>query len=726
MSFSHNGANNNNRILPELLSPAGSPAAMVAAINAGADAVYFGMPEFNARIGADNFTRENLAEYLDLCHLMGVKAYITLNTQIYDRETDAFLETARFSYEAGADAAIVGDLGAAALLREHLPELPIHASTQLSGHCHMSGAELSKLGFSRMVCAREMSLDDIKTFTEKSPIEAEIFIHGALCVCHSGQCLFSSLVGGRSGNRGLCAQPCRLPYKIGKRYEGVHAPEGDAGKSGYHLSLKDSCLAAHIPEIIESGAASLKIEGRMKAADYVGRVTAVYRKLLDEGRGATKAELDYLAAVFSRGGFTDGYFTKNISRDMLGVRSDADKESSKKLSGFDAEYLTDRKAPIYMYTEIHKNNKMKLTLSLADGRDVSVTVEGDVPFEAQNRPTDAALAEKNLLKLGSSRFVCREIKTDIDEGLMVPVSALNALRRDGVSALEAAILSPYKNRKAGGRVEPQPEKGSGGKRERVAIFTELAQVPESAYGYFDKIYLPATEFARHSADELSGIKGVALPEVIFDSEKDEVRDLLAIAKKAGAKYALVGNLGHIDLAKEAGFELHGSFRLNVSNPHAAGAVASFGFSDVILHPELTLPKCRDVARVGKIGSLAVTYGKVPLMVLEKCVICESLGGKKGELCPIMNSTKKVCRGSLTDRTGATFPLIREFFHRNMLYNSVPVYMADKRGELDRAANLGEVFIFSDETRDEAADVISAYEKGLPAKGRVRRMGVKDN
>ena len=287
---------------------------MMAAINAGADAVYFGMPEFNARIGADNFTRENLGEHLRLCHLMGVKAYITLNTQIYDRETDAFLETARFAYEAGADAAIVGDLGAAALLQKYLPELPIHASTQLSGHCHMSGAELSKLGFSRMVCAREMSLDDIKTFVKNSPIEAEIFIHGALCVCHSGQCLFSSLVGGRSGNRGLCAQPCRLPYRIGKRYEGVTSASANEGKSGYHLSLKDSCLALHIPEIIKSGAASLKIEGRMKAADYVGRVTAVYRKLLDEGRAATDAEIRRLEGIFSRGGFTDGYYTAKTEK----------------------------------------------------------------------------------------------------------------------------------------------------------------------------------------------------------------------------------------------------------------------------------------------------------------------------------------------------------------------------------------------------------------------------
>ena len=223
---------------PELLSPAGSPSALRAAIDGGADAVYFAMPEFNARINADNFTPDSFAEGVELCHISGVRSYVTLNTQIYDRERADFLRTAERAYLAGVDAAIVGDLGAAKLLREYIPGLTLHASTQLSGHSAESGRVLSELGFTRMVCAREMPLEDIKRFTENSPIEAEIFIHGALCVCHSGQCLFSSLVGGRSGNRGLCAQPCRLPYKVPN------------GRNRYPLSLKDVSLASHIPEII--------------------------------------------------------------------------------------------------------------------------------------------------------------------------------------------------------------------------------------------------------------------------------------------------------------------------------------------------------------------------------------------------------------------------------------------------------------------------------------------
>ena len=705
---------------PELLSPAGSPAAMLAAINAGADAVYFGMPEFNARIGADNFTPENLGEYLRACHLRGVKAYVTLNTQIYDREREAFLKTARLAYEAGADGAIVGDLGAAALLREHLPELPIHASTQLSGHNANAGAELSKLGFSRMVIARETSLGDIKNFVKESPIEVEIFIHGALCVCHSGQCLFSSLVGGRSGNRGLCAQPCRLPYKIGKV---------GSERSGYPLSLKDACLALHVPEIIESGAASLKIEGRMKPADYVGRVTAVYRKLLDENRRATPEEMKYLADVFSRDGFTDRYFKGELSGDMLGVRTEADKERSRALSEKGTD-LPECKVSVYMYAEIQKDKPMSLTLEIADKERFShlprlrVTAEGDIPLEAISRPTDRALAEKNLLKLGSTAFSAEKVDVSIDDGLMVPVSALNALRRAATDELEKLILSPYESRKAAAsKIKKREFEKTKKAPVLMATFTEHSQIPQSAYEYFDEIYLPLSEFKR---GDVWGVNGVELPSVIFDSEKNEVRKALVSAKESGAVYALCGNVGHAGLARELGFEVRGGFRLNVSNSDSARAIEGLGFNDVILSPELTLPRMRDISASSNIDCRGIVYGKIPLMIVEKCVICEGTRDKKGRgLCPLKDSGfDGVCRGKLTDRTGATFPVIREFPHRNIIFNSVPVYMADKGGELQLSCLDGCVFIFSDESSEEVKNIISAYENGAPANFKIRRVGVQ--
>ena len=258
-------------VLPELLAPAGSPRALEAAIEGGADAVYFGGLRHNARISAENFAPETLSQHVRLAHAHGVKMYQALNTLTTDRELGEVIEDAMIAYEAGVDALIVADLGVAAAIHRALPDLPLHASTQASGHSVASAEQLAKLGFSRMVCAREMSLDDLRHFTENSPIEAEVFVHGALCVCHSGQCLFSSLVGGRSGNRGECAQPCRLPYRT----------EGD---NKYPLSLKDLSLARHIPELIDAGIASLKIEGRMKSPEYVLAVTSVFRTLLDEYR----------------------------------------------------------------------------------------------------------------------------------------------------------------------------------------------------------------------------------------------------------------------------------------------------------------------------------------------------------------------------------------------------------------------------------------------------------
>ena len=484
----------------------------------------------------------------------------------------------------------------------------------------------------------------------------------------------------------------------------------------------------HIPEIIESGAASLKIEGRMKPADYVGRVTAVYRRLLDENRAATPAEMKYLADVFSRDGFTDRYFKGDLSRDMLGVRTDADKERSKAL-GEKGSDIPERRVGVYMCADIQKDKPMRLTLEIADKErfdklsQFSVSVEGDIPLEAINRPTDRAMAEKNLLKLGSTVFAAEKTEINIEDGLMVPVSALNALRRAGTDALEKLILSPYENRKSTvGKIEKREIEKTKEAPVLMATFVEFSQIPQYAYSYFDEIYLPASEFYRR---DVWGVNGVELPSVIFDSEVDEVKKMLAAAKKAGAKYALVGNVGHAHLAKELGFEIRGGFRLNVSNSDSVKALSELGFTDVVLSPELTLPKLRDIAVSSNIDCRAIVYGKIPLMAVEKCVICEAAKGKGRGLCPLKDSGfDGLCRGTLTDRTGAAFPVIREFPHRNIIFNSVPVYMADKWHEFQLSWVDGDVFIFSDETAEEVEKIISAYENGTPASFKIRRMGVQ--
>lgn len=296
-----------NTRLPELLAPCGSPDAIRAAILGGADAVYFGGTMFNARMNAKNLRREAIKEAVELCHENGVRAYVTLNTLVLDRETESALEYVAFLYESGVDALIITDIGFADFIHRNIPEFELHASTQMTAHNAEAAKLLHNSGFSRMVCAREMSASQIVELVKSSPIEIEAFIHGAICVSCSGQCLMSAMLGGRSGNRGECAQPCRMPYN-----------------GSYPLSLKDMCLARHVPELIDSGIASLKIEGRMKSPDYVYGVTRIYRRLLDERRAATDREVRELAELFSRGGFTDGYFVGKKDASMLGTRSERD------------------------------------------------------------------------------------------------------------------------------------------------------------------------------------------------------------------------------------------------------------------------------------------------------------------------------------------------------------------------------------------------------------------
>ena len=714
--------------LPELLAPAGSFDALCAAVMAGADAVYFALPDFNARLRADNFTKESFAEGVRLCHSYGVKAYVTLNTQVYDRERSDFLKAAEFAYRAGIDAAIVGDLGCAAMIKKYIPELEIHASTQLSGHNASAGGELSKLGFTRMVLARETSLSDIKKYVKDSPIEAEIFVHGALCVCHSGQCLFSSLVGGRSGNRGLCAQPCRLPYG-----------SGDGGGSGYHLSLKDACLATYIPEIIESGVASLKIEGRMKGAEYVYGVVSIYRRLLDERRRATAEELSELADIFSREGFTDRYFTGNISRSMLGVRSAEDKERSKQ-AGDVKGAKPSRRIGIKLACSIEADKPMHLTLSLDEksesriGRQISVSVEGEIPLVAQSRVADAESVSKNLVKFGSTPFEVTELDIKLGEGLMIPVSSLNALRREGAERILEAIHLPYDERKDFALPSISATKGSmvrsdSMKKEKnlesVAHFMRLSSIPKSAAESFSLVALAAREFTSENADKIRslGVRGILLPPVIFDSEAEQVEKHLEIAKNIGVEYALVGNLGHVGYAKKFGFKLLGDFRLNVSNSDTARVlVDEFGFEEILLSPELTLPRIRDISEGAPAG--AFVYGRIPLMVVEKCVISElhpCAYMQKGRGNP--TTACALDKARLTDRTGASFPVLRELDHRNVIFNSLPTYMADRLGEMPDASRLTRHFIFSVESESEVERIITAYKTGARSTGQVRRIGV---
>ena len=668
--------------LPELLAPAGDREALIAAVNAGADAVYIGGKSFGARAFAKNFDTEDMKFAVRYTHLHGVRLYVTVNTLVFDRELPELRDYIIFLSDIGVDAVICADLASVRLIRKYAPDLPIHASTQMSVHNTVGADKAYSIGCERVVLARELSFENIRSVTENCLAETEIFLHGALCVCHSGQCLMSSLVGGRSGNRGECAQPCRLPYNNGK----------------YPLSLSDLSLAEHIESLINSGVASLKIEGRMKSAEYVYTVTKIYRTLLDEGRSGTKSELRRLERVFSRGGFTDGYFKGEKFSKMTGVRSDADKENSKEFENIKIE---PERVRVYADASFRLGEKSRLTLT--DGKR-SVTVTGDIPTRAQTRPLIADEVKARLSKMGATLLSLDpgDIKLELEGGINLSPAGINALRRLAAEKFEdfgrARAEAPDK---AADSLRKPPEEPAKPLKTALflkpALFSDIMAKDPHACQFFDIVFLPIEAYDKR-------VRGVYIPPVIFDSEISDVRARLAKAKSLGAEYALVGNIGALSLASEAGLIPVGDFRLNITNSETRELYRDFGIEHAILSPELTLPMARDI------GGGVITYGRIPLMLTERCFMKENFGCEK---CSSV---------SLTDRTGAKFPMIYEYGHRNLILNSRPTYMGDKKDEL-RSTNIKHGhFIFSVEDTEEALGVISAYKCGEPLPVPVRRIG----
>ena len=736
--------------LPELLAPAGSPRALEAAFCAGADAVYLGGTAFNARMSARNFDSTELREAAAYAHRQGGRVYLTLNTLVYDREMTDAVRAAYDAAEAGADGLIIADLGAAACIRRALPELPLHASTQLSGHNAAMGRALASHGFSRFVIARETRLCDLASAVAGSPLEVEVFVHGALCVCHSGQCLFSSMVGGRSGNRGECAQPCRLPYRNAR------------GRECYPLSLKDLSLAAHIPELIGAGAASLKIEGRMKSPAYVGGVTGIFRRLLDENRAADREEIGFLAELFSRGGFTDGYFTGHIDHGMTGVRSEADKERSAAAEKKAAAALNPARIPgrlpVSAKLVLHEGQSAALTLTaplFRQGTDaVSVTVGGDVPAKTGNSDTlTAEGAERQLSRTGGTPYRLTEGGCEVDspEGLTLMPAQINALRRTALDALTDARLAGMPDAAAGGlpqealpRILPLIAKESEDSAAAAvspvsytANFESREQITAEAERFFSVCFLPL-EKRRNSGPAF----GAALPPVIPDRESACVRKALVDALRSGVRDLQIANPGHWELVRDAlaeaglpeteGVRLYGSLRLNVTNLAAAREqeeicreITGLPLRGVILSPELTLPRLRDLSR-SMPSAAAIVYGRIPLMLLEKCVIRELYPGSDDPLLPdgCAGAACSACRRGeavLRDRTGARFPVLRCAGHRNQVFNSLPVSMTDREDVLLHSGILRRHFLFTVESPAEVDGVIAAMREGRPVGKEVRRV-----
>ena len=679
--------------LPELLAPAGSMRALEAAVCAGADAVYFGAKNFNARASAENFSEEDIVSAIKSLKTLGVKSNITMNTQLYEGELWDALRDAERVINAGADAIITADLGLATLIKKYFPHAELHASTQVCGENTENAKVLERLGFSRMVAAREISLESLKILCESSPIETEIFVHGALCVSHSGACLMSSVIGGRSGNRGECAQPCRLPYKC----KGCEYP----------LSLRDLALAGHITDLLPLGVASLKVEGRLKSPEYVAGVISVYRKLLDEGRNAEKEEMEYLSLLFSRSGFTSGYFEKNVSRAMLGVRTEENKNETKRVQ---AQKLLPRKLVLDIDAFLRAGEPIALCGKVYRGNEV-FTAEffGETVQKAENAPLSAERVRENLSKLGTTVFAPGNIEVYAEEGVILPISAINAARRALCERLSALLAEDDAK-----ETHPEYKKESfvcvrSGKKSAYFVYAE--SVTEKALAYFDEIFLPLDEYAKSGLNMHKNVC-VAFPPVAFDAEIPTVREKAQKCVSLGAKKALITNLWQAEIARECGFALCGDMRLNVWNPYSAAVYEKLGFESIILSPEVTLKKA---AYIGAgIARGAVVYGKMPVMTLEKCIIRDMNGSTLArEKCRICD-TKKF--SYLRDRTDTVFPIAREAGHRNVVYNSVPVYMLDKETN-----GLFAHFIFTDEKKNEVDAVIESAKKKSPPKGKFKRI-----
>ena len=675
----------------ELLSPAGSREAVTAAVQSGAGAVYLGFGDYNARRGAQNFTRESLAEAVAYCHVRGVKVYLTLNTLLSDGELPGAVEEARFASEVGADAVLVQDLGVLEAVRRAVPDLPLHASTQMS-LMNLDGVKrAADLGCTRAVLARELSRDQIGYICAHSPIEIEVFGHGAQCMCYSGQCFFSSVIGTRSGNRGLCAQPCRLNYGWGDRADRPL------------LSLKDMSLAKHLRELEELGVACLKIEGRMKRPEYVAVVTSIYARALREGREPTSEELEQLRAAFSRQGFTDGYFRDETGRHMFGTRQE-EREPKELFAAARADY--GREHPLVALTgalTLREGEPMALTLS--DGVR-QVTARGEAPQRAKMRPTTPEEARERIQKTGGTPYAVTALEVEAGEGLMAPAAQLNALRREALEELTALRAQPPARRS----LPFAPENGDQGSNAGAPVYTvalhDASQLTDALLARRPAVvYLPLEE-ALKVRDRFGDMAGqgvepsVILPRVLWDREVPEVERALAELKRSGARSLLVGNLGGISLAERVGLPARGDFGLEVYNSQCAGAYREMGLQSATLSFEQRLSRVRDQKK--PLPSELIVYGRLPLMITENCIY-KARDGKCRRGCE--------ARQGILDRKKARFPVLRAWGCRNEIFNGVPLWLADRRQELERCGLWALRLNFVLEKPEDCVRIFDAYRTG---------------
>ena len=663
----------------EILSPVGNREMLYAAVRSGADAVYLGAKDFSARRNAENFDLEELKSAVEYCHIRGVRVYLTLNILIKDSELEDAFSLAKSAYNMGIDGIIIQDLGLARILHQNIPDLKLHASTQMSVHSPSALYILKELGFCQVVAAREMSKEELKALCDTAKeldITVETFVHGALCMCVSGQCLLSAFLGSRSGNRGLCAGPCRLPFKV-------------KNGTGYDLSLKDLSLLDYIKELYSMGVRSFKIEGRMKRPEYVAAATTAARQALDKGLVDTKLA-NTLKNVFSRQGFTDGYYKNFLGKEMFGIRTKEDVVSADKTFPLLHELYRKERQSVKIGLELKIEENKPISLSLSDGKN-TVCSTGNIPQKAQNKALSAEDALKSISKFGSTPYIDEGGTAKVDDGLFVPKSELNELRRKAVEMLDlrrAEIkITPCD------KVYTAPEKAvSISKPTKIfARFENKNQIPENLNG-IDAVIYPLEQ---NPAD----LKGIELP-LIADIPRGIlserlIAERLRLFKENGFETALCGNLSTVQIAKNEGFKIVGDTGLNITNSESLETAALLGIKAAVISAED--PLCDILKLNSNTQKGIIAYGNIPLMLFKNCPL------KNGISCDKCDKN-----GVITDRLGTRFPIRCRMGYCELL-NSVPIFLADRKNELSCLDFI--ILYFTKEDKFKTEQIINAYKNG---------------
>lgn len=654
---------------PELLAPAGGIKALKAAVQSGADAVYLGADRFSARAGADNFTLDTLEEWIDYCHLRGVSVHLAANTLIKQREAQDFISYVCCAYQMGIDALIIQDIGMAMKIKDLCPDLCLHASTQMTVSTPEGVRFLENVGFKRVVLARELTADEIRKIQKETKAELEVFVHGALCFCYSGQCLMSSIIGQRSGNRGHCAQPCRLPYELIK--------DSKPQKQGFLLSPKDLCLAPRLKELCDMGIDSFKLEGRLKSAEYVATVTGVYRKIID-GASFSNEDNEALLGAFNRSGFTEGWYSGAKSF-MSGTSPSniANNKAGAEYVKYTAENADFRKIPVSIFAQLKAGEPLTITMLSQNGD--SVTASGTIPSEvAERTPLSIERLTAQLEKLGTSTFIAENTEVSIDEGITLPISEINAVRRLAVEKLSEVIVSSYKR-----EYKKSDSIDVGHRQSKIPYISAVCYTLEQA--------ITAAECV---------VERIIAPESVINKLRDvncrlvTLFDGIGAGEKTAADGIMVMNAAQTEHNQDK--KIYGGFRLNVYNSLSEDFYKDF--ASITLSPELNLKEMREISTATPCEVIA--YGRLPLMLMRACPA--KING--------------LCRGSggyeLKDRRGERFPILCGRGCTSQLLNSKPIYMADKMKDLISTGIDGIQLWFTTESANETKRIIENYKKGI--------------